>query len=83
MYINHAVYKPWLVGVFNKYTTQVWGQWKFATDKPQAHAKGKEFISGKLLMNKDKGHNYVCQIHHSSRGSYDMYYGDIIQVLYM
>ena len=37
--------------------TQVWGQRKFVTDKPLA--KGKGFISGKLLMTKDKNYIFV------------------------
>ena len=36
MYVCICVYKPRLVGVFHKYTTQVQGQRKFATDKPRA-----------------------------------------------
>ena len=63
VYINYVVYKPRLGGVFNKHKTQFWGQKKFATDKPQAQRargpKGKGFISGKLLMTKDKGHMFV------------------------
>ena len=37
----YVIYKPQLVGVFHKYTTQVQGQ--------------RKFISGKLLMTEDEG----------------------------
>ena len=30
----YVIYKPWLVGVFHKYMTQVRSQRKFATDIP-------------------------------------------------
>ena len=38
LYITYMyiIYKPWLVGVFNRYTTRVWCQRNFTTDKPWA-----------------------------------------------
>ena len=48
----HTLYILWLVGVFDNYMTGVQGQRMFAT-------VGKRFISGKLLMIKDKGCMFV------------------------
>ena len=31
----YVIYKPWLVGVFHKYTTRAQSQRKFATNKPR------------------------------------------------
>ena len=54
MYI-YVIYKPWQLGVYNKYMTQVRGQKKFAIDKPRAQGQG----------------SYVCFTYCNGRGSYD------------
>ena len=78
IYIYVIIYKSWLVGVFDKYTTQVWGQRKFATDKPEL--KGLEAYQWQTSDDWGQG-SYVSGIHHSSHGSYDIYYGDVILIL--
>ena len=62
----YVIYKPQQLGVYNKYTTQVQGQRKFAVDKSQtrrvrdlSNPKGEGFINGKLSMTEDKGHMFV------------------------
>ena len=42
--------------------------------------EGQGVYQCKLPMTEDKG-RIVCRIHRNSRGSYDIYYGDVILVL--
>ena len=70
----YVIYKPRLAGVFHKYTTRVLGQRKFATDNPEP--KGQRVYQWQISSDVRLG-SYTCGIHHSSCGSYDIYYGDI------
>ena len=72
--VLYLITKPWLVGVFHKYATGVWGQRKFATDKPKPEGQGVY----QWQISNDWGQGlYICGIHCTSCGSYDIYYGDI------
>ena len=67
--------------VFDKYTTQVRVQSKFATDNPDSEPQEQGVYQ--RLTSDDRGQrSYVCQIHRSSCGSYGIYYKDIILTLF-
>ena len=67
----HIIFKPQLLGVFDKYTTRLRGQRKFVTDKPLAEGLG----VNQWQTSDDWGQGQcICQLHYSSCGSYDIYY---------
>ena len=66
----YVVCKPWLVGVYSEYTTWDRGQRNFAFILPEPKARA---IWPQTSDDRGRG-PYIRCIHHTSHGSYDIFY---------
>ena len=70
----YVVCKPWLVGVYSEYTTWDRGQRNFAFILPEPKARA---IWPQTSDDRGRG-PYIRCIHHTSHGSYDIFYSTLV-----